>query len=91
MQQGVIQQRRTKKGKKGTANSFPHAEKMRSSVSHFYAIDQGRGCRQFMERVDGSWSLVVRLYGTIHEGFETTEGKYRLHTVFDKVVLNVPA
>jgi len=48
--------RKSQKGKKGTANSFPHAEKMRSSVSHFYAIDQGRGCQQFMERVDGSWS-----------------------------------
>ena len=44
---------RRKRGgaKKGTANSWSHAQKMRSSVSHFFAIDQERGSRE-----DGSWT-----------------------------------
>lgn len=45
-----------RRGKKDATNTFGHAEKMRSSVSHYYAIDQERGNRQFMERADGSWS-----------------------------------
>ena len=49
---------RRKRGgaKKGTANSWSHAQKMRSSVSHFFAIDQERGSRPFTEREDGSWT-----------------------------------
>jgi hypothetical protein len=48
----------SQRGGRRTANSFTHAEKMRSSVSHYYAIEQDEGVDplRFTERVDGSWS-----------------------------------
>jgi len=48
--------RKGHRGKKGATNFFGHAEKMRSSASSYYAVDQERGSRQFTERADGSWS-----------------------------------
>jgi hypothetical protein len=85
VEQSQASRRKRGGAKKGTANSWPHAQKMRSSVSHFSAIDQERGSMPFTEREDGSWTVIVRLRFAVHEKLERREGKYRLHTVFNKV------
>jgi hypothetical protein len=56
VEQSEACRRRHGGAKKGTANSWPQAQKMRSSVSHFFAIDQERGTRPFTEREDRSWT-----------------------------------
>jgi hypothetical protein len=54
--QGQASRRKRGGAKKGAVNGWPQAQKMRSSVSHYFSIDQGRGSRPFTEREDGSWT-----------------------------------
>ena len=68
----------------------PHAQKLRSSASHFFSIDQGRGSRPFMESEDGSWSgnLLSDFVAQYVKSLKRRKVRYRLHAVSNECLFN---